>query len=166
MDYKRYIREKETKNRCDMTLLLGNYLVLNNLIKDMAKPFLSSGIKKVVAIEATGFIFGMGVAKELKAGLCLIRKPNKLAWDTKKTEFTDYTKERKGFEIASDAILPNENILIVDDWSETGSQLKAAIFLVEQMKGNIVGISCANIDDLVKKDKLITKYKLNSVINY
>jgi len=166
MDYKKYIREKETKNRCDMTLLLGNHQVLNNLIKDMAKPFLSSRVKKVVAIEATGFIFGMGVAQELKAGLCLIRKPNKLAWDTKKTSFTDYTKEKKGFEIASDAILPTENILIVDDWSETGAQLKAAIFLVEQAKGNIVGISCANIENRVKNDKMISKYKLNSVINY
>lgn len=166
MDYKKYIREHKTKNRCDMTLLLGNHQVLSSLIKDLAKPFRTSGVDKIVAIEATGFIFGMGVAQELKAGLCLIRKPNKLAWDTRGTEFTDYSKEKKGSEIASDAILPNENILIVDDWSETGAQLKAAIFLVEQARGKIVGIACANIEERVKNDPVISKYKLNSVINY
>jgi len=166
MNYKKYIREKKSKNRCDLTLLLNNYQVLNSLIKDMATPFLSSRVNKVVALGAMGFIFGTGVAQELKVGLCIIRKLNKIAWDTKSTFFTDYTKERKGVEIAKDAILPNENILIVDDWSETGAQLKAAIFLVEQAKGNIIGISCANIDNRAKNDKMISKYKLNSVINY
>jgi adenine phosphoribosyltransferase len=166
MDYKKYIRENATKKRCDLTLLLGNHQLFNSLIKDMAKPFLSSKVDKVVALDATGFIFGTGVAQALKVGLCLIRKPGKIAWDTKSTFYTDYTKERKGFEIAKDAISPNENILIVDDWSETGAQLKAAIFLVEQAKGNVIGISCANIDDRVKGDKIISKYKLSSAINY
>ncbi|MFA5050853.1 MAG: phosphoribosyltransferase family protein [Patescibacteria group bacterium] len=166
MDYKKYIREMKTKNRCDLTLLLANFKVLDNLIKDMARPFLHSKIDKVVALEAMGFIFGTGVARELKAGLCLIRKPNKIAWSTESIDFTDYTKQRKCFEIAKSAILPNEKVLIVDDWSETASQLKAAIFLVEQAKGIIVGISCVNIDDQAKNDKIISKYKLNSVINY
>lgn len=166
MNYKNYIREKKSKNRCDMTLLFGKYKVFNALIKKMAKPFMYSKVDKVVAIEASGFIFGTGVANELKAGLCLIRKPNKLAWDTKKTKFTDYSKVKKGFEIVSDALLPNENILIVDDWSETGAQLKAAISLIEQARGNIVGISCAHIDGRVKNDTFLSKYKLHSAISY
>jgi adenine phosphoribosyltransferase len=166
MDYKKHIRENPTKNRCDLTLLLGNHRIFNSLIKDMAKNFFSLKIDKVVALDSMGFIFGAGVAQELKAGLCLIRKPDKIAWNTISTYYTDYTKEKKGFEIAEGSISPGENILIVDDWSETGAQLKAAIFLVEQLKGNIVGISCANIDDRVKDDKIISKYKLNSVINY
>lgn len=166
MNCKNYIREKKLKNRCDMTLLFGNYKVFNALIKKMAKPFMCSKVDKVVAIEASGFIFGTGVAHELKTGLCLIRKPNKLAWDTKKTELTDYSKVKKEFEIASDAILPNENILIVDDWSETGAQLKAAILLIEQARGNIVGISCVHIDGRVKNDAFLSKYKLHSTIAY
>ncbi len=166
MNYKKYIREHKEKNRCDFTLLLGNYQLFDSLIKDMAQPFLSSKVDKVVGLEAMGFIFGAGIAQELKAGLCLIRKPNKIAWNIKSTEFTDYSKEKKIFEIASDAILPNENILIVDDWSETGAQLKAAIFLVEQLKGNIIGITCAHIDNRAKNNPEISKYKLHSAINY
>lgn len=149
-----------------MTPLLNSRPALSSLIKDMARPFLSSEVDKVVCIEAMGFIFGMGVVQELKAGLCLIRKHDKIAWDIKSAEFTDYTGERKIIEIADDAIMPGEKVLIVDDWSETGAQLKAAIFLVEQAKGKIVGITCANIDERVKKDEIISKYKLNSVINY
>jgi adenine phosphoribosyltransferase len=166
MDYKKYIREDGTKNRCDMTLLLGDHDALTSLVKDMAKPFLATKVDKVVALEALGFVFGMGVAQELKAGLCLIRKPNKIAWSTRSVEFIDYTTERKTFEIADGSILPGENVVIVDDWSETGAQLKAAIALVEQAKGKIVGISCANIDERAKKDKGISRYKLDSVINY
>jgi len=165
MNYKKYIREKKSKNRCDLTLLFGNYSALNTLFEEMAKPFISVKVDKIVAIEATGFIFGAGVAKELEVGLCLIRKPNKLAWDVNRVEFTDYTKKKKGLEIAKDAILPNEKVVIVDDWSETGAQLKAAIYLVEQLGGNVVGISCAQIDERVKRDATLLKYKLNSVMN-
>lgn len=60
----------------------------------------------------------------------------------------------------------NENVLIVDDWSETGAQLKAAIALVEQAQGNIIDITCANIDNQVKQDAVISKYKIYSAINY
>lgn len=165
MDYKKFIREHKTKNRCDLTLLLSNHQALSNLIKDMANPFRSYQIDKVVALEAMGFIFGAAIAQELKSGLCLIRKQNKIAWETITTTCVDYTNEEKIFEIAKDAILPNENVLIVDDWSETGAQLKAAIALVEQAKGNIVGITCANIDKRVKSDAIISKYKVYSVIN-
>lgn len=166
MNYKKYIREKSGKNRCDLTLLMGDYEVFSNLIKDMTRPFNTFRIDKVAALEATGFALGAGVASDLKAGLVLTRKADKIAWSAKSSDFTDYTNEKKVFEIADDAIKPDENILIVDDWSETGAQLKAAISLIEQLGGNIIGVTCINIDDRVKKDKLLSKYKLHSTIQY
>ena len=166
MNLKKYIREMGGKNRVDLTLLTADPSALRQLIKSMAQPFLTSKIDKVVALEANGFIFGAGVALELNAGLVMIRKGDNIPWTTKSVEFTDYTSKTKRFEIASDAIKPNDNILIVDDWSETGSQLIAAISLVERMSGIVTGIACLNIDPQARADKILSNYNLFSVIEY
>ena len=145
---------------------MSDYKVFCNAVKDMSKPFLSSGVTKVVAVDAMGFAFGAGVALKLNTGLVLARKANKIAWTTKTTTFNDYSGERKGLEIADDSIKPDEKILIVDDWAETGAQIKAAIFLVEELGGVIVGVSCINMDDQVKKDSSLSKYRLHSIIEH
>lgn len=166
MDLKKLIREMSGKNRCDLTQLFAGPRALQYLITTLAEPFRDAKINKVVALEAIGFVLGAGVALELKAGLVLIRKQDKIAWTTRSVEFTDYTHKTKRFEIADDAILPGDKILIVDDWTETGAQLKAAISLVEQMGGIVSGISCLNVDPQAKSDKTLSNYRLYSVIEY
>ncbi|MCP4706737.1 MAG: hypothetical protein GY865_19235 [candidate division Zixibacteria bacterium] len=166
MDLKKYIREMDGKNRVDLTLLAGNVDALKYLIRSMAEPFQNSQIDKIVALEAMGFLFGAGVAFELNAGLVMIRKKDKIPWATKEFWFTDYSHKEKKFEIADDAIKPNEKILIVDDWSETGTQLKAAISLIEEQDGIVTGISCLNIDPQAKNDKILSNYNMYSVIEY
>ena len=37
-------------------------------------------------------------------------------------------------------------ILIVDEWIETGAQVKAAIELVERLRGVVVGVAAINMD--------------------
>lgn len=162
-DYKKYIREG--KNRCDLTNLFIEPQVFNAVIDDMAEPFLSQQIDKVVALDALGFVFGIRVAEKLNVGLVLIRKSGKIGVEAKSISFTDYTKQEKVFEIAVDAVKLNDKILIVDDWAETGSQLKATTTLIESMGGEIVGVSCFNIDERVFNDPFFQKYKLRSVIN-
>lgn len=166
MNLKKYIREKDGKNRVDLTLLTADPAALKKLIKRMARPFITSKIDKVVALEAMGFIFGTGVAIELNAGLVIIRKADKIAWGIKSIEFTDYTNKKKIFEIADDAIKPNDKILIVDDWSETGAQLKAAISLIEKMHGIVTGIACLNIDPQARNNRLLSGYNMFSAIEY
>ena len=161
-DYKKYIREG--KGRSDLTGLFANPEILNSAIEDMAKPFLDQKINKVVALDALGFIFGTRIAEKLNVGLVLVRKSGKIGVKTKSISFTDYTKTEKSFEIAVDAIKPNDKVLIVDDWSETGSQLKATITLVESIEGNVIGVSCFNIDKPVFNDSVLSKYKLYSAL--
>jgi len=154
------------KNRVDLTLLAGNPEALKYLIKSMAEPFLRSKIDKVVALEAMGFLFGAGVALELGTGVVMIRKGDKIPWSTRSVKFTDYTKKTKQFEIADDAIKPNDKILIVDDWTETGSQLKAAISLIEEMGGIVIGVACLNVDPQARNDRMLSNYNMFSVIEY
>jgi len=159
-NYKKYIREG--KGRCDLTDLYANPQIFNSVIEDMCKPFLDQKINKVVALDALGFVFGTRVAEKLNAGLVLARKEGKIGVETQSTSFTDYTKKEKSFEIAIDAICKNDRVLIVDNWSETGSQLKAVIGLVERMGGNVIGATCFNIDKPIFKDPILSKYKLFS----
>ena len=159
-NYKKYIREG--KGRCDLTDLYANPQIFKSVIEDLSKPFLDQKINKVVALDALGFVFGARVAEKLNAGLVLARKEGKIGIKIQSISFTDYTKKEKSFEIAVDAINKDDRVLIVDDWSETGSQLKAVINLVEKMNGIVVGATCFNIDKPVFKDPTLSIYKLFS----
>ena len=159
-NYKKYIREG--KERCDLTDLYANPQIFNSVIENMTTPFLDQKINKVVALDALGFVFGSRVAEKLDSGLVLARKEGKIGIKTQSISFTDYTKKEKSFEIAVDAISKDERVLIVDDWSETGAQLKATVSLVESMGGIVIGASCFNIDKPVFEDPILLKYKLVS----
>ena len=159
-NYKKYIREG--KERCDLTDLYANPQIFNSVIENMTTPFLDQKINKVVALDALGFVFGSRVAEKLDTGLVLARKEGKIGIKTQSISFTDYTKKEKSFEIAVDAISKDERVLIVDDWSETGAQLKATVSLVESMGGIVIGASCFNIDKPVFEDPILLKYKLVS----
>ncbi|MDX9973180.1 MAG: phosphoribosyltransferase family protein [FCB group bacterium] len=163
-NYRDYVRPG--KGRCDLSGILADPEAMTSLTEDMSAPFLEVAIDKVVALDAIGFVFGARIAQRLNTGLVLMRKPGKLSVETRSISFSDYTKTDKSFEIAADAIKPNESVLIVDDWSETGAQLKAAAALVESIGGKVVGLTCINIDSPVCKDEALSKYRMHSVIEY
>ena len=56
--------------------------------------------------------------------------------------------------------------LVVDDWSETGAQLKAACHLVERLQGHVVGAALLHIDEPVWRDPELSKYKLHHLFDY
>ena len=93
-----------------------------------------------------------------------MRKEGKVPVEKESVSFVDYSKNTKTFEIAFNALNQGDRVLLVDEWSETGSQLKAAISLVNKMGAEVVGISCFNLDENVEADPELSKYKLYSVL--
>ena len=162
IEFKKYIREGQ--GRSDISSLFLDPAAFQAAIKAMADPFRSSHVSKVVALDALGFVFGSRVAEELKVGLVLFRKEGKVPVEKKTVQFVDYSKTQKAFEVVSGAIGSEDRILIVDEWSETGSQLKAAIALVKQCQGAVAGISCFNVDNAVKADKELASYNIHSLV--
>jgi len=124
------------------------------------------GITKVAALDAFGFGLGGGVSYRLSAGLILVRKAGKVAWSVEASSFTDYSGTRKTLEITSDAASPVDKVLIVDDWSETGSQLRTAIALVEGLGAEVIGAACIHIETPVREDRSLIKYRLHSVLEW
>lgn len=101
------------------------------ILEEFYEKYRNKGITKVVGIESRGFVIGAALAAKLGAGFVMCRKPGKLPWKTKRT---DYHKEYGDdtLEISEDAIEPDDTILIHDDLLATGGSMEAAISLVKQ----------------------------------
>jgi adenine phosphoribosyltransferase len=164
--YKKHIKGVITTTRCDISPIFENPKVFNNLIKDMIKPFKKNSYDKIVALDALGFIVGTAIACRTKKPLVLIRKKGKFPYKKSfifSKGFEDYTGLKKGFEIKKSSIKKGERILIVDEWIETGAQMKIAVELIEKLGGKIIGISTINADRNKKIEILFNKYNCRSL---
>jgi adenine phosphoribosyltransferase len=128
----------------DITTLLAHPEAFTLAIDELAAPYRDSDIRKVVGIEARGFILGGALADRLHAGFVPIRKRGKLPHHTLRTSYElEYGQDE--IEIHADAIKPGEKVLLVDDLVATGGTALAAIELIHQLGGHIAG-ACFVID--------------------
>jgi adenine phosphoribosyltransferase len=147
-----------TGDRCDVIPLFSNIQALNHLVAGLAGPFRKRRIGGVVCIDSLGFILGAAVAMRLGKRIIPLRKEGKLPVPADRTRFCDYTGEHKGLEISRGAIRPGECILLVDEWSETGAQLAAAVRLIEKQGGTIAGIAVIHMDKNRRTDRLRKRF--------
>ncbi|MEI6774955.1 MAG: phosphoribosyltransferase family protein [bacterium] len=80
-----------------------------------------------------------------------------------KNSFTDYTKTIKSFEINKSAIKRGDKVLLVDEWIETGSQMKSAIGLIEKLGGKVIGITTIYAERNQQTNILFDKYNLKAI---
>jgi adenine phosphoribosyltransferase len=124
----------------DITPLLASPLAFQLAVAEMAKPFRELHFQKVLGIEARGFMFGAAIARELSVGFVPMRKPGKLPRETVRVSYgLEYGKD--SLELHRDALEPGESVLIADDVLATGGTAEAAVRLVEQLGGRVVGLS-------------------------
>lgn len=149
----------------DITTLISDGEALRESVDKMAEFFKDKNVDLVVGPEARGFIFGVPVAYALGAGFVPVRKPGKLPADTVKVEY-DLEYGSDVLEIHKDAIKPGSRVAIVDDLLATGGTIAAVTKLVEQVGGEVVGLSFAiELTDLKGKDKL-KDYEVMSLLEY
>lgn len=163
--YNKYIN-RNTLWKYDLNEIYQHKEVFANLIKDLIKPFKKTKIDKIVGLEALGFITGSAVAMNLKVGFVPVRKGNKLPLKKKdkiQISHVDYSGKKKTFEINKNSIKKGDKILIVDDWVETGTQVKCAIKLIEKLDGKVVGISTIVTEKKKKTQILFDKYNLKAI---
>lgn len=122
----------------DITPVLADPALLARAIDGMIDATGVLKVDKVVGIDARGFIFGSLIAQRLNAGFVPVRKKGKLPWMTRGA---DYSLEygSNAIEIHQDAIAPGETVLLADDLLATGGTAGAALHLIEQSGGQIVG---------------------------
>ena len=84
----------------------------------------------MAGIESRGFVMGAALASRLGAGFVLIRKPGKLPADTVKMDYKlEYGEDT--IEMHTDAIEPDDVVLVHDDLLATGGTASAAVKLVK-----------------------------------
>jgi len=170
MDFKKYIREisdwpKPGINFYDITTLLENKEIFKNVIDCLCAPYKNQTMDKVVGIDARGFLLAGAIAYQLGAGISVIRKKGKLPYKTKLCDYVlEYASET--MEIHEDTIKPGEKVIIVDDLVATGGTLLAAAELVEELGGEIIGISYVIDLPFLKGSEKLKKYQLNYLVSY
>jgi adenine phosphoribosyltransferase len=124
----------------DITTLLQDARAFRKAVDELVQPHAGVRIDKVAGIEARGFIVGGAVAHQLSVGFVPVRKKGKLP---RKTLSQDYQLEygTDTVEIHADAISPGEQVLLIDDLIATGGTAEAAIKLVRQAGGEVIGSS-------------------------
>jgi len=143
MDLTKYIRtvenfpEKGILFR-DITPLLGEPEAFRYAIERIQALVADQKIDRIAAIESRGFLFGAPLAAAAGLGIALIRKKGKLPYSTV-TKSYELEYGSNTLELHSDAILPGERVLIVDDVLATGGTAHAAGELVRMLGGEVVG---------------------------
>jgi len=123
----------------DLTPLLSHPQAFSSAVKALALPFETSGITKVVGIEARGFIVAAPVAIALGAGFIPVRKKGKLPWRTEEASYElEYGTD--ALEIHGDAVDRGDRVLVVDDVIATGGTAAATVELVRRLGGDVVGL--------------------------
>ncbi|MBI1390310.1 MAG: adenine phosphoribosyltransferase [bacterium] len=128
-------------NFIDITPLLLNPGAFAWTIDELAKPYEGRKIDKIVSIESRGFLFGAPLALKLNAGLVVLRKPNKLPWETYSQSY-DLEYGQATIEVHKDSLQPGETVVVIDDLLATGGTLGAALELMKRCECKVEGVSC------------------------
>lgn len=115
----------------DVTTLFKDPAAFAEIVDTIVDEYKDKGITKVAGIESRGFIVGAAVAQKLGAGFVPVRKPGKLPADVVSES---YQKEygRDTIEMHTDAISPDDVVLVHDDILATGGTASAAVKLVKK----------------------------------
>jgi adenine phosphoribosyltransferase len=124
----------------DITPLLADPAGLALAVEQMANPFRGTGVELVCGAESRGFIFGTALAQSLSAGFVPIRKPGKLPREARSITY-DLEYGQDSLEVHTDAVAKRKRVLMVDDLLATGGTMKACCDLIEQIGGEVVGVT-------------------------
>jgi len=128
----------------DITPLLADGEAFKSLVDRFVERY-RGRVDTILGIESRGFLIGAAVAYGLGVGLAVARKPGKLPWQTYAARY-DLEYGSDGLEMHHDAVAKGHRVLIVDDLLATGGTASAAVALVRQCGGTVVG--CAFVIEL------------------
>ena len=149
----------------DITPVLQNAKAFHEVICSMVDCVRGMKPDVVVGIESRGFILGAPISLELGAGFVPVRKIGKLPYDTIQAEYSlEYGVNI--VEMHKDAITPGMRVAIVDDLLATGGTAKAAVDLVEQLGGEVVGLSFLIELEFLKGRKIFDGYEVCTIVKY
>ena len=149
----------------DMTPLLQDAAAFKQAIDLLTERYRDKVIDVVVAAEARGFILGAPLAYNLGVGFVPVRKRAKLPAECISAEYAlEYGVD--SLHMHTDAILPGQKVLVIDDLLATGGTVKAKIELVEKLGAEVIGVAFLIELTFLNGRKKIEGYEITSLIQY
>ena len=150
----------------DLTTVFKDPRALHIIGWDLSQLYRDKGVTKVVGVESRGFIGGSILAFELGAGFVPARKPGKLPADTIRREY----KKEYGTDVIgmhSDAITPDDVVVLHDDVLATGGTMAAVYDLVKSMNPKKIYVNfIIELTALHGRDVLPPEAEVTSLIKY
>ena len=121
----------------DITPVLQDPRSFRALIDIFVYRYMRQRMALVAGVDARGFIIGSVLAYELNLGFVPVRKSGKLPFNTVAEEYKlEYGNA--SVEMHTDAVLPGQRVLLVDDLIATGGTMVAASRLLQRLGANVV----------------------------
>ncbi|ABS63860.1 adenine phosphoribosyltransferase [Parvibaculum lavamentivorans DS-1] len=124
----------------DITTLLSDPEGFRGAVDALVSLHKGAKFDVVAGIEARGFILGGAVAHQLGLGFIPVRKKGKLPFTTIGQEY-DLEYGTDMVEIHTDAVKPDQRVLLIDDLIATGGTAEAAVKLIARAGGNVLASS-------------------------
>jgi adenine phosphoribosyltransferase len=125
----------------DISTLLAHPQAWRATIERMSEAVRPQRPDLLVGIESRGFLIAAPLAYALGNGFAMVRKSGKLPGKTVRFTY-DLEYGSDTIEIQEDAITPGQRVVVVDDLIATGGTTEAAINLITQRGGVVVGAAC------------------------
>ncbi len=123
-------------------------------VEGLVEPFTDRGVTHVVSVESRGFLLGGAAAVALAAGSVAVRKTGTGLLpgpEVRATARPDHQGVRHVLRMQS-VLGPGHAVLMVDDWTERGSQAAAARELVQPCGAHWLGPSVI-VDQMQQSDR-------------
>ena len=134
----------------DITPLLQDPRVFRVLIDVFVHRYMHPALRPdvVAGLDARGFILGSVVAYELGLGFVPIRKKGKLPFTTvEETYELEYGSAT--VELHTDAVMPGQRVLLIDDLIATGGTMLAGKKLLEKLGATVIeGAAIVDLPEL------------------
>ena len=149
----------------DITPLLGTPEAFKYVIDSIMDHYSAEEFDCIVGIESRGFLLGAPIAYLMQKPLVLVRKQGKLPYDTLSVEYSlEYGSNIMEIQVGD--LAEGSRVLVVDDLLATGGTLQAAVELVENCGGTVVGVGLViELNGLGGRD-LLGNYDLYSLVQY
>jgi adenine phosphoribosyltransferase len=123
----------------DLTPLFRDGPAFAKAVDALCERLVDLRVDRVIGIEARGFVLAAPVAYRLGVGFVPVRKAGKLPWAVAREEYQlEYGTDR--LEIHRDALLPGEQVVVVDDVIATGGTAEATCRLVEGLGAEVASL--------------------------
>ncbi|MDE8347280.1 MAG: adenine phosphoribosyltransferase [Acidocella sp.] len=138
----------------DISTLLRNADAWQVAVDQLARMVGAHRPDVLAGVESRGFLLAAPLALKLGCGFVMLRKPGKLPGPTVGLSYDlEYASDR--LEIQSDAILPGQRVVVVDDLLATGGTMAAGIALLKSVKAEVsAAITLIELGFLGGRDRL------------